>query len=462
MPDTSARKILISGLLALVTFTSANAEPLSIKQFIEKAAAHDKQFEAILIDQMGLQYRRDQLLPDSDLVLDVKYQHNFYLDQDRNDPEASISLSKLFSNSGTELSLNYGKDSSVFNTTENANLELLVSQPIANNAFGKASQLQDKIIGVENDVIRYQVIEAYEDYLASLTTIYYNWYSAYQNLKLGKLSLQSNKKLMENILERQRQKIALPIDVNKMRLLLLAREENLISLQEDYDTYNNLIHRSSGQPSSSLYTPLEPENAMELSALKNDITALIEGSRSFKIFSMLEQQNTLELEKVADGLMPSTQLLFGYRIDGEDWDIGSNQDNLFAGISMSWPLGQTVNKASKQLAQIALRKTQASNESKISELHTRLKNIALQIHRQQKLVTISNQKIELSKAILKDEAENYSFGKVSLNDYITAVNRGDENQFSLTAHKVELSKLMIEWLRLTDQLVNESVLKKLQ
>jgi len=60
--------------------------------------------------------------------------------------------------------------------------------------------------------------------------------------------------------------------------------------------------------------------------------------------------------------------------------------------------------------------------------------------------------------VLKDEAENYSYGKVSLNDYITAVNRVDENQFSYTDHSVQLNKLLIEWLRLTDQLVNEKKL----
>ena len=62
--------------------------------------------------------------------------------------------------------------------------------------------------------------------------------------------------------------------------------------------------------------------------------------------------------------------------------------------------------------------------------------------------------------ILKDEAVNYSYGKVTLNDYITAVNRVDENRFSYTEHSVQLNKLLIEWLRLTDQLVGKDVLDK--
>lgn len=455
---------LICSLTVFASVPVSGAEPLKpkplgLKQFIEKAAANDKQFEAILIEQLGLQYRRDLLLPDSDFIFDIKYQHNFYLDQDRDNPEASIALSKLFTDSGTELSLSYGKDSSVFSNSEASSLEVLVSQPIANNAFGKANQLQERIIGIENSVSRYQVIEAYEDYLASLTTIYYNWYSAYQNLELGKRSLRSNQKLMDNILARQRQNIALPVDVNKMRLLLLGREESLVSLQEVYDTYSNLVHRSIAVSDSTAFIPLAPSNAMKLSALDNDIDSLVKNGRSFQVFNLLAQQGSLEVEQVADELMPSTRLLFGYRLDGEEWAIDNQQDNLFAGITLSWPLGHTVNNAKKQLAQIAQRKTEISNASKLDELKTSLKNIALQIRRQQKLLDIAGKKITLSEAVLKDEAENYSFGKISLNDYITAVNRVDESRFSFTAHKVELNKLMVEWLRLSDQLVDESVLK---
>ena len=73
---------------------------------------------------------------------------------------------------------------------------------------------------------------------------------------------------------------------------------------------------------------------------------------------------------------------------------------------------------------------------------------------------MSQKKIKLSEAILKDEAENYSFGKVTLNDYIDAVNRVDENRFSYTEHGVQLNKLLVEWLRLTDQLVDEQVLDR--
>lgn len=461
----------INHLLLLTTITTLTATSavavagpkqagLSLKSFIEQASAKDVTFESILIDQMPLQYQRDILLPDSDIIMDVKYQHNFYLGQDRSNPQASISLSKLFPYNGTKVSLSYAKSSSVFNTSENADLEFLISQPIANNAFGKSTRLQDKIIGLENDISRFQIIEAYEDYLASLTAAYYNWYSAYENLKVGKSSYQSNLKLMDNILDRQRQKIALPIDVNKMKLLLIGKEENIIILEKIYQQHTNLIFKAIGHKSKAEYIPLKPAAPVSLVEFEKDYENFTQVSRTYKILNRLEQQGELTVTKAADELLPSTSLLLGYKLDGQDWGIKHQQDNLYAGITLSWPIGHSVNKAKKQLAQIEYKKTQLSNQNKYEDLRINLKNIFLQIQREEKLIAVSEKKIKLAEAILKDEAENYSYGKVSLNDYIIAVNRVDEIRFSNTEHSVQLNKLLIEWLRLTDQLVDEKILNE--
>jgi len=436
------------------------APTLTLKEFIQQATLNDVTFESILIDQYALQYRRDILIPDSDVIMDVKYQHNFYINQDRNEPETTISLSKLFPYNGTEISLSYKKSSSSLNTSNNddSSLQLLISQPIAKNAFGKGIQLQDKIIGIENDISRYQITEAYEDYLASITTSYYNWYSSYENLKVGKSSYKSNQKLLKNILERQRQNIALPIDVNKMKLLLAGKKENLISLQESYDTLSNLIFKAIRHESAIPFIPVKPSRPTENVHFINDYKAFTNKSRTYKVLRMLEQQGTLEVKKSADDLLPSTNLLLGYKLEGKDWDIRDQERSYFAGISLQWPIGRSVNKAKQHIAKIEHKKTVLSNQDKYQDLRANLTNLHLQIKREEKLIKIAKTKIQLAENILKDEAENYSFGKVTINDYISSVNQVDENKFSFTNHIVQLNKLLVEWLRLTDQLVSKNVL----
>ena len=452
--------LLFSLIWCVVTPLQAqsNLPELTLKDFIQLATNNDKTFEIILIDQLPLQYRRDTLLPDGDLIAAIKYQHNFYLDQDRNNPESTLSLTKLFPSQGTEVSLSYSKESSSLSTTDQSSLQLLISQPIARNAFGKGTQLLDQIIGIENEISRYQIVEAYEDYLASLTTAYYSWYSAYENLKVGRASYQSNRKLLDNILDRQRQKIALPIDVNKMKLLLIGKKENLIVLQEIYDALSNQIFEAIKYKEKIPYIPKKPGSPVADVTFDQDYKNFTDNSRTYKILHQLEQQGTMEVKKAADDLLPSTNLLLGYKKDGEDWGIKQKEDIFFAGIDLRWPINHKVDRAKYKITQIERKKTMLSNQDKYTDLHTSLNNIYLQIRREQKLIAVSQKKIKLAESILKDEAENYSFGKVTLNDYIDAVNLVDENRFSYTEHSVQLNKLFVEWLRLTDQLVDEKIL----
>jgi len=438
--------------------TRAAPAALSLKSFIEQATRNDLSFEVILINQLPLEYRRTLLLPDGDIMMDVKFQHNFYLDQDRSDPEAVISLSKLFPYNGTELSASYAKYSSSSDSTDESSLQFLISQPIARNAFGRGTRLLDKIIGFENEVSRYQIVEAYEDYLAGLTAIYYDWYSAHENLKVARSSYASNKKLLANILDRQRQNIALPIDVNKMELLLIGKKENVIVLQEVYDSYANLIFKAIRHQDATPYIPLKPERPATEVRFRQDYEDFTLNSRTYRTLRLLEQTGTLEVKKAADDLLPSTNLLIGYQVEGDDWTLRNNDNRIFAGISMNWPVGHSVDKARHRVAQIEHKKTVLSNENKYEELRTNLKNLYQQIQREQKLITTARKKITLAEAVLRDEAENYSFGKVTLNDYIDAVNIADETRFSYTAHTVQLNKLLVEWLRLTDRLVGEQVL----
>jgi len=451
-------KQTLASLLVIISGTSpliAAHQTLTLDNFIQQAISNDLTFETILIDQLALKYRRDILLPDSDVIMNVKYQHNFYLNQNRDNPEASISLSKLFPYNGTRLSLNYNKDSSSISSSDDSSLQFLISQPIAKNAFGKGVQLSDKIIGIENDISRYQIIEAYEDYLASLTSAYYNWYSAYENLKVGKASYKYNQKLMDNMLERQRQKIALPIDVNKMELLLIAKKENLIVLQEVYNNVSNLILKAIRHKGVTTFVPSKPKPPATHVQFEKDYHTFTQSSRTYQALNLLEKQGTFEVKKAADDLLPSTNLLLGYNKEGKDWGIRNEEDSYYAGIELRWPIGHSVDQAKQKVAQIKYKKTLLSNQNKYEELRTNLKNLYQQIQREQKLIKVAETKIKLAKAILRDEAENYSFGKVTLNDYIDAVNLVDVTRFSFTEHTVQLNKLLIEWLRLTDQLVDE-------
>lgn len=459
-PMDSRRGLLRFGLclLSIVWLPlQANepAKPLDLEQFVQLATKNDHEFERILLDQLPLKYRRSAILPDQDILFSIKQQYLVALDSGHDQGQTGVSLNKLFVNSATELSVDYEKPAP--GSQDRASLQFMISQPIAKNAFGKSFQLLDEIIGIENDIIRHQIIEAYEDYFAATIVAYYDWYSSFENLKVGRLALKSGERLLQNILDRRRQNIALPIDVNKMKLSLINKKESLVLLEETYAKNTNIILKAIAQREPAVFIPQKPKPPVVGDDFDQAYSQFVETSRTYKILDLLEKQDGLEVKRNADELLPSTNLLLGYELQGEQWGDRSRQDSLFAGIEFSLPIGRSVAIAKHEISRIQYQKTQLSNSNKYQELRVILKNLYLQIQREQKLIRISQEKIKLADAILKDETENYSYGKVSLNDYITAVNTADENRFSNTAHSVQLYKLLVEWQRLTDRLVDKSL-----
>ena len=75
---------------------------LSLSEFIQMASEKDSEFEAILIEELALRYRKDLVLPAKDLVLSTKALYDLILNQDRNEGEGEIALSSAFSLYGNE------------------------------------------------------------------------------------------------------------------------------------------------------------------------------------------------------------------------------------------------------------------------------------------------------------------------------------------------------------------------
>ena len=454
-----AALVLSSGIKAEepVVTPSGAANILPLREFIDLAVRNDTEFEKILIDELSLQYEKDLGLPADDLVLEIKGQHDLMLSQERAETGGSVALARLFPYTGTSVETEYTTASS-YTSTENATtLTVEVSQPIAQNAFGKATRLKDKIIGVELDVARHQIIEAYEDYLAAVITGYYIWYEAYENLNIGESSYNENLKLLDNIKERQKSNIALAIDVNKVHLQVLAKKEKLIELKEEYANALNFIEQATRYDGKESLVPHEPEVYKDVTVVfEEDFEKFKDAGRTCQVLNLLEQKSKLEVDEEADDLLPSINVLVGYNIKGRDFEI-ENEDNMaYAGITVAWPFGDQVDRAEYETSKITLEKTKLTNTGTRFGLYTDIKDLSIQINSEKELLNIAKEKIGLAKSILKDETENYSFGKVTLNDYIDAVNVLDNNRFNEVLHDSQHKKLLVEWLRMTDRLVSKS------
>ncbi|MFC1567193.1 TolC family protein [bacterium] len=445
-------KLLTCFIFFLCT-SFAFTKTISIEEFIETSVQNDTTFEEILIDELSLKYEKNLNLPAKDFVLSIKDQ----LELNSNDQTGEVSLTKLFPYIGTNISADYKTSPSSLTASNSSEFTIAISQPIARNAFGKLTRIEDKILDKQIDIKKYQITEAYEDYMALVISTYYDWYAAYENLSIANSSYEQSLKLFENIQSREQSKIALPIDVNKSRIQLLTKKESLITLEEKYESFLNSIKQALRYSPTETLTPINPfdYNKQEIE-FEKDYKSFQETSRTYKILNLLKQKSSLDINKYANDLLPSTNLLLSYNLEGDNYTIKNSESNTYIGFSFEWSFSSQVERAKYRISKIEHKKTNLSNENKKIQLETDLRNLYLQIKREKKLIEIAIEKIKLSESILKDETVNYSYGKVTLNDYIDAVNRLDENRFNLLLHSIRLKVLTTEWLRLTDKLVVET------
>ena len=428
---------------------------LPLETFIRLAAERNTAFEEILIDELPLQYTGTLALPADDLILSVKGQYMLMLEDGKSGPEYGFGLDKLFPATATRLSASYSADQNFGSANSESTFRFAIVQPIAENAFGKANHLIEKLSGIENDVARHQIAEAYEDYLASLITLYYDWYASRENLATATAAYKDAKKQLDNIRERAKNSIALPIDVNKIKVQTVSRKEQMVSLNNDYEAKTNLVMeaiRASENERPEPETPKKPRR-YKPDDFNRELDAFLLAGRTTRILDLLEDKAGTEVAQAADRLLPSVNLTAGYEVTGENRFFSDPEQGFFAGITLEWPLPQRQETARHEISRINRQRVSLSGTNTRRALETSLKNLSRSIENQYRLIELAEEKISISDAIVKDEKKNYSLGKTNLNDLIDEVNRLEGNRFNLISREIELRKLIVEWKRLSDTLV---------
>ncbi|MBD3271454.1 MAG: hypothetical protein GF384_02805 [Elusimicrobia bacterium] len=438
---------------------SEQAHTLSLEEFINQSVINDTVFEEILINELTLQYTKTLGLPAADILLDIKGSYRFNTDQDIEDPEGSISLTKLFPRFGTDLSATYAASVTSADTAD-SEMEFTISQPIAKNAFGRTYRLDEAIIGIENEIASFQIVEAYEDYLASIIKIYYNWYEAYTSMQTAESSYRENLKLLKNIEERRTNNIALRVDVNKITLQVLAKKEDLIALTNQYHEELNLVKEAIRYQGYEAIKPVNPTLYRSVTIdFDGDFQKFFEQSRTARILNLIESKTNHEVDKYANNLFPSLNLLFTHQIDGDDYDVNSPEKEYHAGIEIELPVPSSVERAQYRTALIENRKSVLNRANTYSRLSTQLRNLYENIQTEKQLISIAEEKLMLGEEILEDETENYSYGRVTLNDLIQEINKHDQNRFNKILSELRYKTLVLEWQRLTDQLITRDKIK---
>lgn len=455
--------LALSSQLYAESNESDSTQTLSLESFVQEACRRDVRFQEILSSELLLRYNKVLKLPSDDILLGVKGQYNFDLSGDEyTGPEGAISLSKLFPSTGTEIYTDYSVSQSKFSSKMNTVFNAYISQPIARNAFGSETRIIEKIVGIENRIMRHQVVEAYEDYLATLIAFYYQWYSDYENMKTAKAALAKSTVLLKNIQARYYNRIANYSDVGQIKLQVLDKKEDLMTLKTKYRITRNVIYQAIRHDNKQEIVPgYRTYRAKMNYDFDSTYQQFIKEGRTHNILELIMQKGKKDVMLQAKALLPSANLLLGYTQEKTHAFTSTYERKVvYGGVQMEFPIFRNQQKAAHQVARINEKRNELSVEGKIIQVRTELQKLSQEIALEKELIDMYKEKVRLSQRVIKAERVKYRQVRSTLKDLIDLINASDEYRFKLVLHQVKYSILSIEWLRMTDQLVTRKEMHK--
>ncbi len=456
-------------LLSCITFSALGevetipARKISLDNFIKGACINDKNFQLILIDELALKYGRVLELPSKDLLLSATGTYKLKLSGDGGDgPEGNVSLSKLFPMSGTETSTEFSISPSRTGSGFSSSFSALVSQPIARNAFGRSTRMHDRILGLENRISRYQIIEAYEDYLATIIGLFYQWYADDALYHVARRAWEENTRLLANIRLRFHNRIAHRIDVDRIQLQTIISREVMDTRSLQYEASRNLVYQALGYKGSIQLQPVFKPMEIKLTGdFSIDFRNHAGISRTLKILDLLVKKGRIEIARSADDLLPSTSLMAGYSFDRTA--LGGrtySQHLIYGGLQFTFPFQREKEKAGLKIQRIEQRKNLLKKGDTAERIKNDLKILHQKILQEKIFIKSARERLTLAQRIAAEEGRLYRQARSPLKNLIDARNILEESRLNLVNHRTAASTLKLEWLRMTDGLVQAENLKK--
>ncbi|MCG8570251.1 MAG: TolC family protein [Spirochaetes bacterium] len=447
---------------------------LNLPDFIS-AASQNSHFEEILAEELTLLYGEKLKISPGNFILDISSEYSFkYDDTFFHGLGGSIQLSKLFSYTGTTLTGNYSitpvlstpvtaviENSTTpnginFNNNLSSKIQFTLEQAIVKNAFGRIYRVEKNIAGLESEVIRLQIIEAYEDYLASLIKIYVDWFTTYSNLENARQNLTEKNLLLKSIQNKQQYSIASAADVRKTELEVMSAEEKLIQYEHDFIIQTYSIRQLIGKPEHlTNFIPSLDLKFVEVGDMEEAYHHFTQASRLVKIFKLNNQADELNQKILINHLLPEVALETAYSFSGDDLDFKDNLTHEFsAGINASFNIPQPGWLYSLKESKQNLENEKLSQKNDLLQYEDDFFQLYQNLVYEQKMVTSMDKKLNLSNQVVEDEEKSYNQGNSTLNNLLSTYNSRSTYRINQVIHGANYFNYYINWLKLNDLLIN--------
>lgn len=435
-------------------------QKIKLEDFLKRVKSSDPQMQSIIADRLKMKYLTDLNLPSRQILLRVQNEYGFTRDQEPT-KVLSATLSKPILESGTVVSIS--KTMTERPDRSEDVTQMRIEQSLYKNAFG--SEVRERIENLEEQksVVELQVIEAYEDYMANAMTKYLDLTLAYLSYQTSQRLRKESETLLGNVQKKLQQNIASGTDFKRAKLQKAQRSENELQSKINMESLSSGILAILGEPQNSILLPETVLNIEErLTNADIDMERFLRVSRSKLIYDKQENINKKNLELVRENLRPAANLLVGFNIDNSTrFATTINREEGVIGINVDIPFDSSVVNAQIKEASYILLKSKLEKKTFENAIRESIVLIKNRIIRQRELLKISKEKRDLASDIVKEQTRRYQVGRVTLESLIEDRNNEAQSEFTYLTELINLNKLIVQWLALTDQLVSKMDLAKL-
>lgn len=421
---------------------------LSLKEFMKAAESNDAKFKSILGGNQQLSYIVDLGLPSRETVLSLKNEHGIDTKGDEDTSTLSGTISKKFIESGTAVSLSHSATSTPERKEDVT--EFRIEQDLYKNLLGRDVRLKKEALRQEEDVIRLEVKEKYEDYLEQTINLYLEYKKSFLDLDLAKRALVDATQLRNEIKDRLRSRIALQSDLDRSELQVLLSEEEVQKKREIYQLSWLKIKEVTQLPKMVAPVNLNKWRLPDQFSKPQDV-------RSLRVVKMMELKNSISskeftISKRDDS--PSLSLIAGYQKDkSQRFSSTVNREEAVIGLQLTVPIGDSTSSAAALKAAFTQSETAIEQVLKIREAESLTMELQSALQEVGERIKVGERKIKLAETILKDDEKRYEFGRIDLDRLITSKQKLVEYQFQNQTHILSYNQTMLRWLSLSDRLL---------
>ncbi|MBN2650758.1 MAG: TolC family protein [Spirochaetales bacterium] len=446
-------RLLAQPLLPESLEPEESPQVLTFEEFVKKACTNPS-FEKLLSQQFNLQYDKRLSIPADQLLLNVKSGYklaHIFETSTEHSYQGDISLAGIFRESGTRLTTGF----SLAGPTSSA-LYFSIIQNIATDAFGRQQRMLTSKASVDIHLAEVQLVEAYEDYLATAANLYMQWFLDYQRYEAGIRAYKTSYQLLEIIRDKMKYRIADVNDENKTLLQVYSKQESLYNLGKKFRETSTLIFESAGIELTQQFVPEKPQIfdniEVDFGKIHKDF---MEKSRTYSVFDLTMKSEDLKLKIAEDNLLPSAQLYMDFNLRGNNYFFIDGVDSLSfgLGIDLSYDFLSVHKKVGVEKQKMDIFIKNLDNEKRKSLLEAQIRNLVNDIKNIRQLTELSYTQYEIAQAVYQRESTRYSDGKIDLNFLIQALNQVDSAQAKIVAYYVQEKQLLLELHRLADLLV---------